>query len=316
MPHPFRFGVQFSTLPGREWADTVERWESLGYSSVFCPDHFSPQWEPTTALAAIAAATRRLVVGSLVYDVDYRHPVVLAKASATLQLLSGGRHEFGIGAGWMRSDYEEAGLAYDRPGVRIDRLEEAIRIIRAMWTQERSSFDGEHYRVRDIARAVDLGDVPPPRVLIGGGGPRILALAGRHADIVGINPTLPEGRVTAQTTADLSAERVREKVRWAREGAEGAGRDPDALELNSLVFGVAITSDPKPVREVLGKGTGLSADEIAESALFLTGSPAEIQDRLQQRREATGIGYIVVQASDAEQLEQFAEHVVQPLAGR
>ena len=152
--------------------------------------------------------------------------------------------------------------------------------------------------------------------LIGGGGPRLLAVAGRHADIVGINPTLPEGRITGETTADQSPERVREKVRWVREAAEASGRDPDAIELNALVFAVAITSDPKPVREALGRGIGLSAEEVAESALFLTGSPAEIQDRLIAQREATGIHYIVIQSSDPEQVEQFAQTVVQPLTGR
>ena len=122
MANPFRFGVQVGSLPS-DWLARVRRIEALGYATLFVPDHFGTQWEPVATLAAAAAVTERLRVGSLVYDVDYRHPVVLAKAAATTQLLSNGRHEFGIGAGWMQSDYEEAGLPYDKASVRIARLD-------------------------------------------------------------------------------------------------------------------------------------------------------------------------------------------------
>ena len=193
MPRPFRFGVQLFKLRGNEWEDRVRRVEELGYSSVFWPDHFGDQWEPIAALAAAAAVTKRLRIGSLVRALDYRHPVVLAKASATIHLLSGGRHEFGLGAGWMQTDYDEAGIRYDRPGVRIERMEEALQIIRSMWTQEKTSFSGKHYRITEVAQAADLPPDGPPKVLVGGGGKRVLSIAGRYADIVGINATMHEG---------------------------------------------------------------------------------------------------------------------------
>jgi len=316
MPRPFRFGVQLVELPAAGWRERLRHIEALGYASVFWPDHFGTQWEPVTALAAAAACTESLVVGSLVYDVDYRHPVVLAKASATLHLLSGGRHEFGIGAGWMETDYREAGMPYDRPGVRIARLEEAIQIIRSMWSRERTSFEGEHYHIDAIARAANLPEGDAPRILIGGGGPKLLALAGRHADIVGINPTIPAGRVLPETPADLSPERVREKVGWVREAAAKAGRKPDDIELTSLTFVVAITDDPKPLRESIGGASGMTADEVAHCPLFLTGSAQEIRDVLEKRREETGISYVVIQGDDEALLESFAEHVVAPLARR
>jgi probable F420-dependent oxidoreductase len=316
VPHPFRFGVQLSELPGQDWAERLRAIESLGYATVFWPDHFGPQWEPVAALAAAAAATTRLRVGSLVFDVDYRHPVVLAKAAATIHLLSGGRFEFGIGAGWMETDYVEAGIAYDRPGVRIERLAEALQIIRGMWTQERTSFEGRHYRIREIARAVALPEGEVPKILIGGGGPRVLRLAGRHADIVGINPALPEGKVTPHTAADLAPERLAEKIGWVREGAEAAGRNPDAIELNSLVFVSAVTDDPKPLREALARNTGMTPEQIADCPLFLTGSASEIRDGLLRRRDALGLSYVVIQGRDRALLEHFAEAVVAPLAGR
>ena len=313
---PFRFGVQLSTLPSDGWVDRVTRIEALGYSSLFCPDHFGPQWDPIALLSAAAAVTERLRVGSLVYDVDYRHPVILAKAAATIQILSGGRHEFGIGAGWMKSDYEQAGLSYDRPGIRIERLEEALQIIRGMWTQERTSFEGGHYRVHEIAQAAPLEPGALPRILIGGGGQKVLGVAGRFADIAGINPGMPEGVVTNRTAQDLAPERVGQKIRWVREGAERAGRDPDSIELNSLVFVVAITDEPNAVRNALSESTGMTVDQVADCPLFLTGPPAEIRERLEKRREQTGISYIVIQGGDLEQVERFAESVVEPLAGR
>jgi len=315
MPRPFRFGVQLSRLPAGDWEDQLRRIEALGYSTVFWPDHFGTQWEPVAALAAAGAVTERLGVGSLVYDVDYRHPVVLAKAAATIHLLTRGRHEFGIGAGWMESDYVEAGIPYDRPGVRIDRLEEALQIIRSMWTQDKTSFEGRHYTVREIAQAAELPEGRIPRILVGGGGRRVLSLAGRHADIVGVNPRLHEGRVTADTAADLAPDRVRQKVDWIREAAEGAGRRFEDLELNSLVFVVALTEDPKGVREGLARSTGMSPEEVADCPLFLTGSPAEVREGLERRREETGISYVVIQGG-GDTLERFAEAVVEPLAGR
>lgn len=315
MPHPFRFGVQIASLPLDSWPESARRIEALGYSSIFIPDHFSEQWDPTVTLAGIAAATSRLKVGTLVYDVDYRHPVVFAKAAATLHQMSGGRHEFGIGAGWMESDYLEAGLPYDPPGVRIARLEEALQIIVSMWENERTSFEGEHYQIREIARAAPASEVGRPPILIGGGGKRILSLAGRWADIVGINPKMVAGRVTPETPADSAPERIREKVAWVRAGAERAGRDPDEIEFNALTFVTAITDDPSPLRAALAKSSGMTVAQVTDCPLFLTGSAAEIRDRLEQRREETGISYIVIQGRDEAVLEQFAKEILEPLVG-
>lgn len=315
MSHPFRFGVQIAQLPPDSWQADARRIEAMGYSTVFLPDHFGTQWDPTTALAGIAAVTETLKVGSLVYDVDYRHPVIYAKAAATLHLMSGGRHEFGIGAGWMETDYVEAGLTYDRPGVRISRLEEALKIITSMWENERTSFQGEYYQTKEIAQAAKLGDLGRPSILIGGGGPRLLHLAGRYADIVGINPKLVEGKVTAETPADSAPERIREKVRWVREGAEQAGRDPDEIEFNSLSFVTAISDDVSALRGALAKSSGMTEEQVAECPLFLTGSAQELRERLQRQREETGISYIVIQGGDEAVLENFAKEIVQPLAG-
>ena len=334
-----KYVVSGAYTPAEHLCELARHAEAAGFEGVALSDHLvhpetlgtpypytqdgKPRWKPFTpwpdpwpAIAAMAAVTERLRVGSLVYDVDYRHPVVLAKSSATTQLLSGGRHEFGLGAGWMETDYREAGMPYDRIGTRIERLEEALQIIKGMWTQERTTFAGKHYQVQEIARAVEgLAPDQAPKLLIGGGGRRVLRLAGRHADIVGINPSLPEGRVTPDTARDLNPEGVRAKVEWVREGAERAGRDPGTIELNSLVFAVAIGDDPSGIRQALSGQTGMTPDEVADCPLFLTGSAGEIRERLEKRREQTGISYIVIQGDDPNRLEEFAEGIVAPLTG-
>lgn len=310
---PFRFGVQAAQLPTDRWQDAARQIEALGYSTLFIPDHFTTQWDPMTALPAISAATTRLNVGSLVYDIDYRHPVIYAKAAATLHQMSAGRFEFGIGAGWMETDYVEAGMTYDRPGVRIERLEEALEVILSMWKNERTSFRGKHYQIDNIAQATQLRDGERPKILIGGGGKRLLSLAGKYADIVGINPALPEGKVTSATPADSSPERIREKVSWVRDAATAAGRNADDIEFNALTFVTAITDDPSPLRESLAKSSGMTVEQVADCPLFLTGSASEIRERLIRRREETGISYTVIQAGDEALLETFAKEVIDPL---
>jgi alkanesulfonate monooxygenase SsuD/methylene tetrahydromethanopterin reductase-like flavin-dependent oxidoreductase (luciferase family) len=216
----------------------------------------------------------------------------------------------------MEEDYQWAGILYDRPSLRIERLDEALMIIRGMWADEATSFSGRHYQVNDIPLGLGLGEGSAPDILIGGGGRKLLTVAGRHADIVGINPKIPEGRITPETALDLAPERVQQKIDWVRAGAEAAGRNFDDIELNSLVFVTAVTDDPAPVYEMVSANLGVPADQVAELPLFLVGSANAIMDTLQKRREQTGISYIVVQGADMAQLELFAERVVAPLAGR
>src|SRR5580700_1042211 len=151
--HRFRFAAQLSKAPdgtARSWAEQAKKAEDLGYSTLLMPDHFGDQLAPVPALMAAADATSGLRIGTLVFDNDYRHPVVLAKEAATLDLLSGGRLELGLGAGWMRTDYEESGIAYDPPGVRVDRFAEGVAVLAGLLESDGPfSFSGTHYTVTD-----------------------------------------------------------------------------------------------------------------------------------------------------------------------
>ena len=151
---PFRFAVQLSAASSPiEWREQAKKIEALGFSTLYVPDHFDDQFGPLVACAVALEATTTLNVGTLVLDNDYRHPVVLAKEVATLDVLSGGRFEFGIGAGWLRTDYETAGIAYDEPGVRVSRLEEALEIFDQLFSRGEATFEGHHYSISDVKQS-------------------------------------------------------------------------------------------------------------------------------------------------------------------
>ena len=195
-PHRgFRFGVQVSKeTTAKGWSELARRTEAAGYEVLTMPDHFTDQLAPVPALMAAANATTTLRVGALVFDNDYKHPVVLAKELATIDLLSDGRLEIGLGAGWMISDYEEAGMPYDSPKVRIDRFIEGVAVIRGAMADGSFSFSGDHYTITNYNGQPKPVQTRPP-LLIGGGGKRVLTYAAREADIIGINGTMTAGVV-------------------------------------------------------------------------------------------------------------------------
>lgn len=314
MAHPrrFRFGVQLhQPLPGLDWAQTARRIEELGYTTLFLPDHFGEQYSPIAAMAAAAAYTERLKVGTLVFDNDYRHPVVLAKEMATIDVVSEGRCEVGMGAGWMRSDYETSGIPMDEPRVRVDRLMEGVRVVRGLWGEEPVNVKGEHYEVTDLVGHPRPHTPGGPPLIIAGGARRMLRFAGANADIVGVNPSIHSGEIDADAARDGMADRMDLKLEWVK---EGAGDRFDELEINAWVPVVAITDDAVSVAEMIAPGFGLdpaNAAETLDSPMTMVGTVEEIIDRLHARRERWGFSYHVVQYESAYDLAP----VVQQLAG-
>jgi probable F420-dependent oxidoreductase len=240
---------------------------------------------------AAADASERLRLHTLVWCNDYRHPVVLAKEAATLDLLSDGRLELGIGAGWMRSDYDKAGMGYDRPGIRIDRMLESIEVLRGLFAGGPFSFEGEYYRIDGLDGTPKPVQQPHPPFLIGGGGPRFLRLAGRHADIVGINFNLASGAIGPDLGPDGTAERYQQKLSWVR---EGAGDRFDDLELQVRVFMTMLTNDRLATAGAIATGLGLTAEQGLASPFALIGTTGQIAEDLRRRRERFGLSYIVV----------------------
>lgn len=309
-PRPFRFGIQQSVAPSRAaWAGMARRAEDLGYSTLFVPDHFGDQLSPAVALQAAADATTDLRVGTLVFDNDYRHPVVLAKDCATLDLLSEGRLELGLGAGWMTSDYDQSGIPMDPPKVRVDRMEEAIAVLKGCFAEGPFSFEGEHYRITGYDAGPMPVQRPHPPLLIGGGMRRVLSIAAREAQIVGINPSIPNGAIDADAARTGTAAETDRKLGWIR---EAAGDRFDDLELNALHFATIVTDDRDATIEMMAPMFGIAPEEVADYPHALIGTVEQICEDLEARRERWGFSYVVVQ-TDA--MEPFAP-VVAALAGR
>ncbi len=275
---PFRFGCQYFLKATENLRDLVRRTEDLGFTAVFAPDHFSGTELATgPLLAAVAMLSDRLEVGSLVYGNDFRHPLLLAREVATLDVLSGGRAICGLGAGWYEGDYTTTGIPWLPAGERVDRLEEAIPIIQQAWKGESFSHQGPHYTVTDYT------GVPKPsnvRLLIGGGGKRVLRLAGREADIVNLNA--PLGKGFGKDMDKFTDDRLPEMLGWVRE----AGRD---VELSVPVFHGAVTDRPEEAAQRPAEEMGYTVEQAMASPNFLFGTRSQVAERLHAYREKFGI---------------------------
>ena len=288
------------------WREKARLVETIGYSTLYLPDHFGDQLGPIAALMSAADATTRLRVGSLVFDNDYRHPIVLAKEAATLDLLSDGRLDFGIGAGWLVSDYEQTGIPLDPPGIRIERMAEALQIIKSFFAGGAVSFAGKHYTVHGVEAAPSPVQKPHPPIVLGGGGKRMLRLAGREADIVSVNFNLSEGRVNRNLVRTGMADATDEKVAWIK---EAAGERFPAIEMSVTVFVANVTDDRISVAEAMAAGLQSQPGEILQTPHFLIGTVEQIIEDLQARRERYGISYVIVPDEAAQSLAPVVERL-------
>jgi probable F420-dependent oxidoreductase len=305
---PFRFGVtQSRATSGQDWRDSARRIEALGYSTLTIADHFPERLAIVPALMAAADATERLRVASWVFCNDFRHPVVLYKEAATIDLLSDGRLELGIGAGWLKDEYDAAGIPFDPPGVRVSRMFEAVRILKGLAGDEPFDFEGDYYRITGMEGAPKPAQRPLPPLSIGGGGKRVLSFAAREADIVSVvAKALPQGGLDGQ---DLTLEATRRKVGWIRDAA--GERDP---ELNILVYTFEVTDDREGTARRYAETLELSPDEVLASPHVLIGTVEQMVEDLIRRRQELGISYIVLNTNVREHTVQFAP-VVAELSG-
>jgi probable F420-dependent oxidoreductase len=302
MAHPrrFRFGIQLHTAPsGEAWAELARKAEGLGYSTLFLPDHFGEQLAPVPAMMAAADATTDLRVGALVFDNDYKHPVVLAKEVATMDVLSGGRVELGIGAGWMKSDYDQSGIPYDPPGVRVSRMEEGIAVLKGCFASGPFSYQGDHYTITGYDGMPKPVQAPHPPFLIGGGGKRVLSIAAREAQIVGINPSIHSGQVDAAAAQNGASGATDEKLQWVKDAAGDGYAD---LEINLLQFAGIVTDDRKGTVEMMAPLFGLPPEELETYPHACIGTIEQIIEDLRYRRERWDASYIVFQDSTMEAL--------------
>jgi len=322
--HKINFGVALGapnailTLKKDNWKELSLKVESLGYSGIFIPDHFYPQWDPIAAMAGIAAITEHIDVGSMVCCVDYRHPIVFAKASATINLISNNRHIFGFGAGWMKEDYKMSGIPFDKAVTRIRRMEEAIKIIRGIWTKESTSFNGEHFQVEDVPKAVYELEYAKPRLMIGGGGKLVLKLAGKYADIANIFVGMQDDPGKNQRIVrEGSFNNIGKKVERVRDSAVKAGRDPDELVYSQWIATRRMIGDPDEEKKKLVERFGVTLDEINDCTWIMAGEPSELVEKFKRLYDEFGISHFIIDGGDApniEELEFISKNIIKPLS--
>ncbi|WP_187412203.1 TIGR03621 family F420-dependent LLM class oxidoreductase [Actinomadura syzygii] len=304
MNRNFRFGVVGESIrSGAGLADTARRAEELGYDVLVLRDHFvaepfGEQLAPLVALASAASVTSTLRLGTMVLANDYRHPVVLAKEAATFDHLSGGRFELGVGAGWLRDEYEAAGMPFDAAGVRVGRLEESLRVLRSLLSGQKTTFTGDHYRV-DGLTVFPAPERRPPLV-VGAGSRRMLGIAGRHADTVGVLPRArPDGTISDEITERLP-ETIARKVGWVREAA--GDRDVELSMMVTPTFGPDPRRTAAKVAVLRGWGTS-AAELVLDMPSQFVGPPEHVAEQMLARRDRYGFSYY--QVPDA-MMEQFA----------
>ncbi|MEK6192151.1 MAG: TIGR03621 family F420-dependent LLM class oxidoreductase [Chloroflexota bacterium] len=301
--HPFRFGLTAGWVgTGEAWLAMARSAEDLGYSVLLVPDHLTRQLSPVPALAAAAAVTTRLRIGSYVFANDYRHPLLLAREAATLDAVSGGRLEFGIGAGWRVSDYRQLGVAYDPAGRRIDRLAEALGIIKRLFAGETVTHAGPHYRVERAQLSPRPVQQPRPPIMLGGGGPRMLRLAAREADIVSFVPQFnAAGRpILRQATEGALVEKVA-TVRTA------AGDRFDQLELNVFIAVAGMVGSRSSVGASLVAGGMAAVVGMVGSPYALHGTRARLREILERRRDRLGISFYAIPQPAMESMAPLVE---------
>ena len=296
----FRFGVHTSdAATGDAWATAARRYESLGFSTLLLRDHFDRQLAPIAAMTAAACATTTLRVGCLVFANDYRHPLVLAKELLTIDRLSGGRVEIGLGAGWMAPDYEQAGMSFDAPRDRVSRFEEAIHVMKALFAGGSASFAGQSYTVTGHEMYPAPTQQPHPPILLVAGGPRMTRIAAAEADIVAINPAKKSNEAWAdQNIADASADAVDRKVDAIR---AAAGDRYDRIELQIVVPFVIVTDDREGMAQTIADSLPpeddlameLNAKTVLSSPFVLIGSEDQICETLVERHARWDLSYYV-----------------------
>jgi probable F420-dependent oxidoreductase len=312
---PFRFGLQASNASSAaEWTTIVRRAEELGYSAVHLADHYlgpgaahaAQGLAAIPAMAAAAAVTETIRVGCRVFCIDFHVPAVLAKEVATIELLSDGRLELGLGAGWVGDEYAAMGVPFDRAGVRIDRLEEVVALMKAYFAGEDLEIDGSHVHVHGYRGAPEPLQRPRPPIMIGGGAQRILTFAGRAADIVSLNFNNRAGVVGPDGVQSSTAERTDERIAWVR---EGAGDRFDEIELEVAAYFAAVTDDADAAAESFGARFGVEPSVMRSHPNALIGSVEEICEELQVRRDRFGISYVTISDRNREAFAPVVERL-------
>jgi probable F420-dependent oxidoreductase len=283
----FRFGVQNTGSSLAEWQEFARKAEDMGFSTIVVQDHFGPQLAPLPALLAAAAVTQTIRLGTLVLDNDFRHPAAMAKEAASVDVLSGGRLELGLGAGWMMPDYQKTGISFEPPAQRLSRFKETVAITKAFFTQDSVTFNGRHYQISGLDASPKVTQTPHPPLLVGGRQKGMLSFAAREADIVSIS------MLDRRTPDGPPPPSFAEKVGWVREAAGERFKD---IELHANASNFEVTDNAQASLERIASRAQVPVEDLSKSPANLIGSVESIVEQVQAWREECGLTYFVVQS--------------------
>jgi probable F420-dependent oxidoreductase len=319
-------------LEGLEFArlrDMAQAAQTLGFDLLTFPDHivmelpggdYDPRalrYDAVVSAAVAAEAATKIKIGHLVLCNLFRHPAITAQSLASLDHLSGGRLVAGLGAGWTAREFSMTGLPFPPAPARLRMLDESLAVIRSLWTLEKTTFAGEFYHLREAILWPKPAQKPHPPILVGGSGRGLLRVAAKHADIVNIIVELGRiGRMTAETIAKLTGDGFKERVRFVREQARQAGRDPAALVISNSIFAARLVDSPAAVRKEaagIAAAIGSSAAVVLASPLFLVGTPQDAIGELKRRADEWGVSQFIFGAMDEAAMRRLAEQVLAPL---
>jgi probable F420-dependent oxidoreductase len=322
------FGLQLAALAAKDLLDTARNAEAWGYQSLYVPDHWAYEsrgggglddntnaWEATTILGALAAATKRARLGALVLCNLFRHPATTAQAIVTLDHVSGGRAQLGIGSGWTKAEFDMTGMPFPDVKPRLRMLEEAVRVVKSLWTESRTNFAGEFYQLKDAFVVPKPVQSPHPPVMLGGSGKGLLRIAGRVADHVNIiSDAGRAGTVLMSEVAKLTADAFRAKIDFVRAEAKAAGRNADAIVFSSTIFIPMLADTESQAHDYatgMGGVFGLSAEQVMQMPMALIGTAAQCIAELRRREREWGTRhYIMSGLGGPAMAEQFAREVI------
>jgi len=312
---PIRFGVAAHAVDGADtWRNLAVKVEGQGYATLLLPDHTNPQFAPIPALVAAAAVTTTLRVGTQVLCNDLRNPVITAKEVATIDVLTGGRFDWGMGAGWLPSDYDGSGIPFDPPGVRIRRLAESVELMKALFSGEEVDHRGRFYRASGLRGTPAPVQRPHPPLLVGAAQRRLLTWAGSVADIVSVAPSWESRRIGDMPASVSIEEGMDRQISWVAEGARSGGRDLSSIELSVTAMPVTVTDGRPATLDDFGRAGaphGISPEDAVHAPYLLVGSVGQIADAIIERHERWGVANWVVPVEVA---DAFAPVVARVLA--
>jgi probable F420-dependent oxidoreductase len=321
------FGIQLASLPAKQLLETARNAEAWGYAALYVPDHWvyerqgggglddtANSWEATTILGAIGAVTSKARIGALVLCNLYRHPGTTAQSIVTLDHVSNGRAMLGIGSGWTKAEFDMMGMEFPEVKPRLRKLAEAVRIIKGLWSDARTTFKGEFYNLENALIVPKPVQQPHPPVMLGGSGKGILRIAAREADHVNIiSDAGRAGTILMTEVAKVTEDAFKAKIDFVRTEANAAGRNPDAITFSSTIFMPMITdteAEADGFASTMGGMFGLDAAQVKRMPMALIGTPAECAAELKRREKSWGVRHYIMSGFGGPALsERFAREV-------